>query len=66
MAPMILTLLASGCMSVAANEGALAGFCEGIEPRVVAHAKALAADGSVAAVLTGDDLIAGIDAGCGR
>lgn len=63
---MTLTLLVSGCVSGGVSEGALAGFCKGLEPRVVAHARTLAAEGSVATVLTGDSLIAGIDAGCAK
>lgn len=61
--------LASGCLTVPAGEGALAGACAGLEPRIVAHAGALAdlpaGPAEDAAVATGEALIVGIDAACG-
>ena len=56
----MLTLLVSGCVSVA-SESAL---CPGIEDALAAHSSALAASPDDASVLTGDVLVRKIDAFC--
>ena len=60
----LLTLLVmpvSGC--VTASQPAI---CEGTASATDAHAAALVADGGPRSLVTGDLLIAQLDAGCGR
>lgn len=61
-AVLTLTTIVSGCAS--GVSGSLEALCSALEPRVQAHATALAGEGSDAVVNTGADLIAGFDAGC--
>ena len=58
---MLLALLfVSGCLG--SEE---AGVCDGLAPLVRDHNEALLQDGGDASVVTGERLLAGIDAGCG-
>jgi hypothetical protein len=58
----MLTLPASGCVSVASGEA----ICAGTEQARTEHAAALAHDGGPISVVTGARLIRMIDAGCGH
>ncbi|WP_102226906.1 hypothetical protein [Acidimangrovimonas sediminis] len=61
---LMLTLIATGCApAVATNDSAL---CAGLEPLATRHAAALAEDGGPKSLATGRQLIAGLDAGCGK
>ena len=61
-----MTLILPGgfCMNGGGGTGALEGACRALDPLATAHAAALAAEGSDAAVTTGARLIAGLDASC--
>lgn len=59
---MTLMLPVAGCVS-AVSGGAV---CEATAADTTAHAEALAADGGAASVVTGQRLIARLDAACGR
>jgi hypothetical protein len=56
----MLTLPATGCVSVASGEA----ICAGTEQARTEHAAALAHDGGPLSVVTGARLIRLIDAGC--
>jgi hypothetical protein len=58
---MMLMLPVLGC-GIAANDSAI---CAGLRDDLTAHAAALAVDGGDRSVVTGQRLIARIDAGCG-
>ncbi|WP_299648054.1 hypothetical protein [uncultured Jannaschia sp.] len=62
----ILLPLVTGCFAGGNGSGAARGLCDGLEPRVRAHAVALATEGSDDVVLTGDALIESLDRACGR
>ena len=63
----ILIVLAtlSGCAATSAPDG-LSGLCAGLEPLAGDHAAGLLQDGGDVSVVTGERLLAGIDAGCAR
>jgi len=56
-------LLLQGCASVNTSDSAL---CAGLDPLINAHADALIIDGGPQSIITGDKLITGYDAGCGK
>lgn len=63
---LMLMLLASASLSACATTPNDAGLCAGLKPLASDHAKALLADGGDQSVVTGERLLAGLDAGCGR
>ena len=58
---MTLLLLLTGCVTASP-----AAICEGTASATDAHAAALVADGGPLSLVTGDLLIAQLDAGCAR
>lgn len=58
---LMLTLPATGCVSVASGNA----LCDGTEAARTEHAAALADDGGPLSVVTGARLIQLLDAGCG-
>lgn len=56
-------LLLQGCANVKTSDSAI---CAGLDPLVNAHVDALIADGGPQSLITGDRLVAGYDAGCGK
>jgi len=60
---LLLMLLLTGCASVKTSDSAL---CAGLDPLINAHADALIIDGGPQSLITGDKLITGYDAGCGK
>jgi hypothetical protein len=58
---LMLTLPATGCVSVASTDA----ICVGTETARTEHAAALAHDGGPLSVITGAHLIRLVDAGCG-
>ena len=60
LAILTLPMLGGGCVSVSHN-----ALCEGTGPALARHAAALAETPDDAVALTGADLVALIDAGCG-
>ena len=62
----ILTLLALLCVTGCLASPEPSGLCAGLQPVEDAHAQALLADGGDRSVVTGNRLLAAIDAGCGR
>lgn len=58
-----LMLLLQGCANVSTSDSAI---CAGLDPLINAHADALIIDGGPQSLITGDKLITGYDAGCGR
>ena len=56
-------LLLTGCANVSKSDSAL---CAGLDPLVNSHADALIIDGGPQSLITGDQLIIGYDAGCGK
>lgn len=66
---MLVMLWPAGCATMGTTAGAGvsdSGLCHGLEPLAVRHAAALVADGGDRSVVTGAQLLAGLDAGCGR
>lgn len=59
---LIPMLLATGCVSGPSGEA----VCDGTKAATRAHAAALAVDGGDMSVVTGQALIARLDAGCRR
>ena len=57
----ILTMLLSGCVNVGSGEA----ICDGTEALRRVHAQALVEDGGDQSVVSGQALIATLDAGCG-
>lgn len=62
----MLMLLAPLWLSACATTPNDAGLCGGLKPLAADHAKALLEDGGNQSVVTGERLLAGLDAGCGR
>lgn len=60
--PLMLMMLASACATVAADSA----VCQGTAEATAKHAASLADSPHDASVLSGHDLIAKLDAGCGR
>lgn len=58
---LVLILLVSACVNVSD-----VAICEGTEGATDAHASALLVDAGPQSLVTGDTLIAQLDAGCGR
>lgn len=58
---LLATALLSGCAATSDR-----GLCDGLAPLANAHASALLADGGDQSVVTGERLLAGLDAGCGK
>jgi hypothetical protein len=56
-------LLLQGCANVKTSDSAI---CAGLDPLVNAHVDALIVDGGPQSLITGDRLVAGYDAGCGK
>jgi len=56
-----LMLLVSGCATVQSGEA----ICNGTSALRDTHAEALLADGGPRSIVSGDNLIARLDAGCG-
>jgi hypothetical protein len=52
-----------GCANVKTNDSAI---CAGLDPLVNAHVDALIIDGGPQSLITGDRLVTGYDAGCGK
>ena len=61
LAILMLPMLGGACVSVSPN-----ALCEGTSPALARHAAALAETPDDAVAITGADLVALIDAGCGR
>lgn len=61
LAILTLPMLGGACVSVSPN-----ALCEGTGPALARHAAALAETPDDAVAITGADLVALIDAGCGR
>lgn len=59
-----LLLLASGCVSGLAVDKALEATCQRTEASRSAHAGALADDGGVKSILTGERLLRQLDGAC--
>ena len=57
---MTLLLPSAGCQNVASD----AAICEGSQALLASHAAALVADGGPQSLVTGQALIATLDAGC--
>jgi len=60
---LMLTTLVSGCLNATPNSGD--AICQGTRQARADHAAALVRDGGDASVVTGQALIAKIDAACG-
>ena len=59
-----LTLLVSACAGGVAGDKSLEAMCQRTAGTRTAHAAALADDGGVKSLLTGDKLILQLDGGC--
>jgi hypothetical protein len=62
----ILLLLSGGLLTGCAMTPSEAAICTGTEALLADHAAALVADGGPMSLVTGQALIATLDAGCGR
>ena len=67
--PILLLLVTlfgpAACARGMAGAGGDSGLCDGLEPLARRHAAALVEDGGDRSVVTGAQLLAGLDAGCG-
>ena len=65
--PLLVTLSLAACAAPggAPGAGGAEALCDGLEPLARRHAAALVADGGDRSVVSGAELLAGLDAGCG-